>query len=67
MTIRFSPLHYVFTILFRKNHLELTEMKCMLNQAEHFLNAGDGFDVEDQGYGSMKFNITAGVIDRSRY
>ena len=23
-------------------------------------------DVEDQSYGSMKFNITAGVIERSR-
>lgn len=32
-----------------------------------YLDAGDVFDVEDPGYGSMKFNIVAGVIDRSRY
>ena len=32
-----------------------------------YSDPGDGFDVEDQGYGSMKFNIIAGVIDRSRY
>ena len=32
-----------------------------------YSDPGDGFDLEDQGYGSMKFNIIAGVIDRSRY
>ena len=32
-----------------------------------YSDPGDGFDVEDQGYGSMKFNIIAGVIDRSRF
>jgi len=78
-------------VALRKNHLELTELKCMLSKTEMFLNESqlniqdtstggdertglleDGsegdrlLDVEDQTYGSMKFNITAGVIERSR-
>ena len=44
----------IFNIIF--NHLIST-----------YLDPGDGFDVEEQGYGSMKFNIIAGVLDRSRY
>jgi len=67
----------------RKNHLELTEMKTMLNKTEMFLSENqfnfaeptettallddmENGRVKDDQPSSMHFNITAGVLERSR-
>lgn len=72
-------------VALRKNHLELSELKNMLNKTEVFLSEnrprpqevdetagllddpGDREkELEEQTYSTMRFNLTGGVIDRTR-